>query len=146
LTNVWGRQWKRFLNTSLYMQVYIMYYVGICLFYKIMFRYHTVSCIIPERNNVSKNDTGLCFWAIFQAVGLTCIGMIVCRSVVYQHGFFEISPNRNSTSITRTQFCNWHYSLTTIGFIYLYANCKCCHGDSSAVYIPTIITWVLLQR
>ncbi|XP_015369074.1 PREDICTED: cytochrome b ascorbate-dependent protein 3-like [Diuraphis noxia] len=75
-----------------------------------------------ERNNVDKNHTGLCFWAIFQAVGLTCVGTIICRSVVYQNGFFEISSSRNSTSITKNQFCNWHYSLSTIGFIYLYAN------------------------
>ncbi|KAL4120109.1 hypothetical protein QTP88_012843 [Uroleucon formosanum] len=75
-----------------------------------------------ERNNVHKDHTGLCYWTIFQAVGLTCVATIICRSVIYQHGFFDVSSNRNSTSITKSQFCNWHYSLSTVGFIYLYAN------------------------
>ncbi|XP_026816479.1 cytochrome b ascorbate-dependent protein 3-like [Rhopalosiphum maidis] len=72
--------------------------------------------------NVEKDGTGLCFWTIFQAVGLTCVATIICRSVVYQQGYFDVSPRSNSTSITKNQFSNWHYSLTTIGFIYLYAN------------------------
>ncbi|CAH1720986.1 lysosomal membrane ascorbate-dependent ferrireductase CYB561A3-like [Aphis gossypii] len=72
--------------------------------------------------NVKKDHTGLCFWTIFQAVGLTCVGTIICRSVIYQHGYFDVSSNNNSTSITKSQFSNWHYSLSTVGFIYLYAN------------------------
>ncbi|XP_025204797.1 cytochrome b ascorbate-dependent protein 3-like [Melanaphis sacchari] len=72
--------------------------------------------------NVKKYSTGLCFWTIFQAVGLTCVATIICRSIIYQHGYFEVSPHSNSTSITKNQFSNWHYSLSTIGFIYLYAN------------------------
>lgn len=90
---------------------------------------------ILERNNVHKDHTGLCYWTIFQAVGLTCVATIICRSVIYQHGFFDVSSNRNSTSITKSQFCNWHYSLSTVGFIYLYANCKCCHDDVINAFI-----------
>lgn len=81
--------------------------------------------MILERKNVDDNDSiGLCFWAIFQAVGLTCVATIICRSIIYRNGYFETNPENNTTSITKGQFSNWHYSLTTVGFIYLYANCK----------------------
>jgi len=83
------------------------------------------SRVVSEQDNVDKNDSiGLCFWAIFQAVGLTCVAAIICRSIIYKNGFFDGSSTPNSTTITKDQFCNWHYSLNTIGFIYLYANCK----------------------
>lgn len=81
--------------------------------------------IISERDQVEENDSvGLCYWAIFQAVGLTCVATIICRSIIFQNGYFEVSTMTNSTSISKAQFSNWHFSLTTIGFIYLYANCK----------------------
>ncbi|VVC32415.1 Hypothetical protein CINCED_3A003785 [Cinara cedri] len=78
-----------------------------------------------QNDNENENDwVGLCFWTIFQVVGLACVATIICRSVIYRKGYFEASSDYSTqlVSITVTQFSNWHYSLTTIGFIYLYAN------------------------
>jgi ferric iron reductase protein FhuF len=81
--------------------------------------------MILERKNVDDSDSiSLCFWALFQAVGLTCVTAIICRTIIYRNGYFETNPENNTTSITKSQFSNWHYTLTTVGFIYLYANCK----------------------
>jgi len=82
--------------------------------------------MISEQDNASKNDSvGLCFWTLFQAVGIACVVTIICRSILFNGGYFDASTKTDSTTITKAQYSNWHYSLTTVGFIYLYANCKC---------------------
>lgn len=76
-----------------------------------------------EPENVRNNDSvGLCFWTLFQTVGLTSVATIICHSIIYNHGYFDTSSQAESTSISGAQYSNWHYTLTTVGFIYLYAN------------------------
>lgn len=86
--------------------------------------------VISGQNNEDESDftIGLCFWTIFQAVGLACVATIIYRSVIYRQGYFKVpSDYSDLIFITSVQCSNWHYSLTTIGFIYLYANCKFCN-------------------
>lgn len=82
--------------------------------------------MISDRDIDDKNDSvGLCFWTIFQATGITCVAIIVLRSIFLEDGFFDIYSQNKPLQIYKNQFSNWHYSLTTFGFIYLYANSKC---------------------
>lgn len=88
-----------------------------------MFRFQVH--MISERDCDDENfSVSLCFWAIFQAIGLACVGSIICRAIMYHNGYFEESSYPNATSISPVQFSNWHFLLVTIG-LYLYANCKC---------------------
>lgn len=98
------------------------------LFYRYFYliqHYKNVLMRDAERDDDGEpQPAGLCFWALFQAVGITCVATIICRSVLYSEGYFDTSFKTESTSITKEQYANWHYSLTIIGFVYLYANCK----------------------
>lgn len=93
--------------------------------------------MISGQNNENESDVsvGLCYWTVFQVVGLASVAIIVYRSVMYRQGYFEVpSDYSDLIFITSVQYSNWHYSLTTIGFIYLYANCKFCFGYYINIY------------
>lgn len=98
-----------------------IYFIKIC----ILRPYTQVICAISVQDDADEPESvGLCFWTLFQAIGLACVATIICRSILYNDGYFVTSSKTESTSITKEQYSNWHYSLTIIGFVYLYANCK----------------------
>ncbi|XP_050439445.1 uncharacterized protein LOC126844959 isoform X2 [Adelges cooleyi] len=80
-----------------------------------------------DKSNGGDNEEGvisisLLLWTFFQAIGLAFVAAIVCISVIYKEGYFSESGNGNSVVISKTQIRNWHFTLGTVGFIYLYGN------------------------
>ncbi|XP_050434818.1 lysosomal membrane ascorbate-dependent ferrireductase CYB561A3-like [Adelges cooleyi] len=73
-------------------------------------------------NEEGEISIGLLLWTCLQAFGLASVAAIVCISVIYKEGYFGESGNANSAVINKTQIRNWHYTLSTVGFIYLYGN------------------------